>query len=85
MKKKYEVQLNNLSFKYSLKNYLATAFGVLIYGILGLSIWSWIFINSEKIGTLIPVVFCFFLILMTKLTFIIPRPISTYEIVEVEK
>jgi len=76
-------QLKNLSFKASLKNYSATLLGLFLWFVIVCSFFRFCCDNAETLGVLYPVVVIIIILLSIKLMKIIPRPISTYEVIEV--
>lgn len=72
-------KLNKLSWKLSLYNYSSTLIGLIIWGVCVISMLAYFQKIQEQMGALFPLVLVIGFMLITKLTFIIPRPITTYE------
>jgi len=79
------IQINNLSWKASLKNYSSVLAGVAIYGVSFVGALIYFVENAKEWGTLAPLVLVSICMIFAKLTRIIPRPISTYEVLEVKE
>lgn len=77
--------LNKLSWKASLYNYSATGIGLLLYTICAYCLFQYLIHNAEKLGILFPVVMIFVLQLCIKGLFLIPRPVSTYETIQIDE
>lgn len=83
MQEKIEkIKLNNLSWKLSLKNYSATGIGGVLYFCCLLITFNFWTNNQPNFGVLSPVVLIFLIQLMIKMLFLVPRPITTYEVIE---
>ena len=79
-----KIELNKLSWKASLYNYSATGIGLLLYCVCMYCLFRYLTYNAGKLGILFPVVLIFALQLCIKALFLIPRPISTCEVIKIK-
>ncbi len=78
VKVKNEDYIRSVSFKYSIKSYLSTIIGFVVYIVFVVSILDYITTNfkSEPIYALMILMWLY---LCLRMRFIIPRPVQTYE------